>query len=121
MNPKAIIEVTEISYSDPQAIEFNYGTGNMPVSRSYGNVEPQASITISMKEFNKITALAIDGRIQNIPDFPIGINYAPEGQDFRRDRLTLCRFKGGDISTSQGDTTVYVKLDLSVANILYNV
>jgi len=116
-----IIEVTEISYSDPQAIEFNYGTGNLPVSRSFGNVEPAGSITISLKEFNKITALAVDGRIQNIPDFPIGVNYAPEGQDFRRDRLTLCRFKGGDISTSQGDTNTYVTLELSIANILYNV
>lgn len=116
-----IIEVTEISYADPQAIDFNYGTGNLPVSRSYGNVEPTASITISMKEFNKITSLALDGRIQNIPDFPIGVNYAPEGQDFRRDRLTLCRFKGADVSTSQGDSNVYVTLELSVANIQYNV
>ena len=116
-----IIEVTEISYSDPQSIEFNYGTGNEPVSRSFGNIEPQASITISMKEFNKILALAPLGRIQNIPDFPVGINYSPEGGDFRRDRLSLCRFKGADISTSQGDTNTYVSLELSVAKIEYGV
>jgi hypothetical protein len=116
-----IVEVTEISYSDPQSIEFNYGTGNMPLSRSFGNVEPQASITVAMKEYTKIQALAPLGKIQNIPDFPIGVNYAPEGGDFRRDRLNLCRFKGTDISTSQGDTNTYVTLELSVPSIDYGV
>ena len=116
-----IVEVTEIAYAKPQDIEFNYGTGNQPVSRSFGNVNPSASITVSMKEFNKLVALAPLGDIQNIPDFPIGVNYQPEGQDFRRDRLELCRFKGPDISTSQGDTNTYVTLELSVPQILFNV
>lgn len=116
-----IVEVTEISYSDPQNIEFNYGTGNEPVSRSYGNVEPQASITVAMKEFDRIKNLSPSGRIQDIPDFPIGVNYAPEGGDFRRDQLLFCRFKGADVSASQGDTNTYVTLELSVARINYNV
>lgn len=114
-----IVEVTEINYSAVQNITLNYGTGNQPTSRSYGNVEPVASITISMKEFNNIVALAPLGRIQDIPDFPIGVNYSPEGQDFRRDLLTLCRFKGADISSSQGNTNTYVTLELSVADIIF--
>jgi hypothetical protein len=116
-----IVEVTEIAYSDPQSIEFNYGTGNEPVSRSYGNVEPTASITVAMKEFEKIKSLSPTGRIQDIPDFPIGVNYSPEGQDFRRDQLLFCRFKGADVSSSQGNTNTYVTLEISVARILYNV
>lgn len=116
-----IIEVTEISYSSMQDIEKNFGTGNEATSRSFGAINHEASITISMKEFNAIVAVAPLGLIQNIPDFPIGVNYSPEGQDFRRDSLQLCRFKGADISSSQGNTNVYVTLELSVGQILYGV
>jgi hypothetical protein len=116
-----IIEVTEISYSSLQDIEKNFGTGNQATSRSFGQINHEGSITIAMKEYNKIVALAPLGQIQNIPDFPIGVNYSPEGQDFRRDALSLCRFKGTDISSSQGDTNVYVTLELSVGDIAYGV
>lgn len=116
-----IVEVTEISYSDPQDIELNYGTGNEPTSRSFGNINPQGSITIAMKEFNTIVALAPGGRIQNLPEFPIGVNYSPENQDFRRDSLQLCKFKGPDVSSSQGSTNTYVTLELSVGKIIYGV
>ena len=117
-----IIEVTEISYSSVQAIEKNFGTGNEATSRSFGATEHEASITISMKEFNKIVAIGLPlGGIQNIPDFPIGINYRTGKSDFRRDSLQLCVFKGPDISSSQGNTSTEVTLALSVGQILYGV
>lgn len=116
-----IIEVTDISYSDPQEMTLNYGTGNQPTSRGFGAVQPTASITISKKELDKIRAAAPGGRIQNIPDFPIGINYLPESGEFTRDRLNRCRFKGQDVSSSQGNSNVLITLELSVVSVDYGV
>jgi hypothetical protein len=116
-----IIEVTEINYSESQAIDFNYGTGNQPVSRAFGNNEPSASITVSRKEFNKIHSLAPAGKIQNIPAFPIGVGMSPEDGDYVRDRLSLCKFKGVDTSSSQGNTNNYITLEISTPQIDFNV
>lgn len=114
-----VIEVTEISYSDMQEITNNYGTGNQPTSRGFGVIDPIASITIAKKEFDRIRLAAPNGKIQNIPDFPVGINYATEDGDFTRDRLNRCRFKGQDVSSSQGNSAIYVTLELAVASIDY--
>lgn len=116
-----LVEVTEISYSDPQEITLNYGTGNEPTSRGFGVVQPTASITMSKKELDKIRAVAPNGKIQNIPDFPVGINYLTESGEFTRDRLNKCRFKGQDVSSSQGNSNVLITLELSVVSIDYGI
>lgn len=116
-----VIEVTEISYADPQQMTLNYGTGNEPTSVGFGVVEPVASITVAKKEFDKIVAAAPNGKIQNISFFPIGINFLTEAAEFTRDRLNNCRFKGKDFSSSQGNSNVYVTLELLVSSIDYAV
>lgn len=116
-----VIEVTEISYSDNQNMTLNYGTGNEPTSVGFGTIEPVASITVAKKEFDKIRAAAPNGKIQNISFFPIGINYLTEAADFTRDRLNNCRFKGQDVSSSQGNANVYITLELLVTSIDYGV
>jgi hypothetical protein len=114
-----IIEVTEINYSDTQDVELNYGTGNEPTSRGFGNVNPTASITISKKEYDRVRAVAPGGRIQNIPEFPVGINYTTEAGEFTRDRLNRAKFKGADQSSSQNDSNIMVTLELSIASITW--
>lgn len=114
-----IVEVSEIAYSDVQDITLNYGTGNQPTSRGFGNINPTGSITIAKKEFDKIREAAPDGKIQNISDFPIGVNYLTEAGDFTRDRLLNCRFVGADISSSQNNSRVEVTLELSIAAIQF--
>lgn len=114
-----IVEITEISYSDMQDITLNYGTGNHPTSRGFGNINPTASITVAKKEVDRLRAAAPQGKIQNIPDFPIRINYLPESGEFTSDKLKRCRFKGQDVSSSQNNSNIYVTLELSVAEIEY--
>jgi len=116
-----IVEVSEISYADPQEMTLNYGTGNNPTSVGFGAVQPTASITIAKKELDKIRAVAPGGKIQNIPFFPIGVSYATDQGDYTRDRLNLCKFKGPDISSSQGNSRVDVTLELLVTSIDYGV
>lgn len=116
-----LIEVTEISYSDTQQMTLNYGTGNEPTSVGFGAIEPVASITVAKKEFDKIRSAAPNGKIQNIASFPVGVNYTTEAGEFTRDRINGCRFKGQDVSSSQGNSNIYVTLELLTTGIDYGV
>ena len=114
-----VIGVTNIKYSDPQAITLNYGTGQHPVSRAFGTIEPQGSITLTMKEVQRLSAAAPLGRIQNIPDFDIGVNFITEAGDFTRHRLVRCRFMGRSTDSSVNNTQIEEELTLSIVEIKY--
>lgn len=114
-----VIGVTSITYSDMQDIDLNYGTGQMPVSRGFGAIKPEGSITLTMKEIQRLSAAAPQGRIQNIPDFDIGVNFITEAGDFTRHRLVRCRFKGRNTNSSVNNTQIEEELQLSIVEIKY--
>jgi hypothetical protein len=116
-----VVGVTAIDYSDPQEINLNHGTGTLPISRGFGPVNPQASITLTMKEVQRLSAVAPGGRIQNIPDFDIGVNYITEAGDFTRHKLVRCRFKGRNPNSQVNNSQIEEKIELSVADIRYTV
>lgn len=114
-----VIGVTGIDYSDPQEVTLNHSTGTKPTSRGFGPVTPQGSITLTMKEVQRLSAAAPGGRIQNIPDFDIGVNYITEAGDFVRHRLVRCRFKGRNPNSQVNNSQIEEQLELSVADINY--
>lgn len=114
-----VVGVTNIDYSDMQEITLNHGTGTLPVSRGFGPVTFEATITLTMKEVQRLSNVAPLGRIQNIPDFDIGINYVTEAGDFVRHRLVKCRFKGRNPNTQVNNSQIEEELELSVADIKY--
>lgn len=115
-----VIGVTAIDYSDPQDMTLNYGTGNVPISRGYGPVKPQASITLTLKEVQRLTAAAPFGKLQNIPDFDIGVNYLTEAGDYFRHKIQKARFMGRNPNSAVGNSQIEEKLDLSIVGIDYN-
>lgn len=114
-----IVGVLAISYADPQAIELNYGAGNKPVSVGFGKIEPTGSVTLEMHEVEKLTEVAPNGRIQNIPFFDIGVNYATEDGKFARHRLVQCRFKGRAVDGAVDNTQLSEVLELLVSDVDY--
>lgn len=114
-----IVGITAIEYSDPQAIELNYGTGNLPVSRGFGTIKFEGRITMTMKEIQRITDVAPNGRIQNIPDFDIGVNYVTEAGDFVRHKLKACRFKGRNPNSAVDNNQIEEAIELSIIDIDY--
>jgi len=115
-----VIGITSIDYSDPQNIELNYGTGNLPISRGFGTIKFEGKITMTMKEVQRLTKVAPLGRLQNIPDFDIGVNFLTEAGDFTRHKLCKCRFKGRGVSSTVDNTQIEESLELSIINIEYN-
>lgn len=114
-----VIGVTAIKYSDPQEMTLNYGTGQHPVSRGFGTIQPQGSITLTLKEIQRLSAASPQGRIQNIPDFDIGVNFITEAGDFSRHRLVRCRFKGRNTDSAVNNSQIEEELELSIVEIKY--
>lgn len=114
-----IIGITAISYSDKQEITLNHATGQHPVSRGFGPIMPEASITMTTKEVQRLSNAAPFGRIQNIPDFDIGVNYITEAGDFVRHKLVRCRFKGRNPNSQVNNSQIEEELELSVVEIKY--
>jgi len=121
-----IIGVTSIEYAQMQTIEGNYSTGHLPTSVGYGNVEPSATLTVTMEEYERMLALpgVIDGMIQNIPKFDVRVNYVRQDTSGNfpilvSHRLIWCQFKGPRISSSNNNTQIEVPLEMFVAKISY--
>ena len=48
-----IVGITEISYKEMQEKKDNYGQGKYPVSRGYGKIETEGSITLLLYTWRK--------------------------------------------------------------------
>lgn len=114
-----VVGVTAISYSDLQEITGNHATGQHYTSVGFGPFNPEGSITLTLKEVQRISNAAPNGRIQNIPFFDIGINFITEQGDFTRHRLIKCRFQGRAPSSAVNNTQIEEELQLFIADINY--
>lgn len=109
--------VTAIDYSEEQEIQNNYGIGNNPVSRGYGAIKPEASITMHMAEVEQLQALTDTGRIQEIPEFDIVVSYLPENGNIVTHTLHNCRFKTNKRDVKQGDMELTTQINLVISHI----
>lgn len=112
--------ITEISYSRKQTKENNYGVGVDPVSRGYGNVENEASISIYRDEWQRIIAAAPNKDPLSIKPFDIQVLFGGSSVQFAQDTLKACEFMNDPFEAKQGDSKFIVKLDLVVGLIQHN-
>lgn len=115
-----VVGVTSIDYRDMQEITANHGTGHLPVSVGIGAVSFEGTITLTMKEVQRLTTSAPNGRIQNIPLFDIRVNYLTEAGDIISHRLKSCKFKGRNPNSAVNNTQIEEALELFIADIDYN-
>lgn len=114
-----VVGVTAINYKDMQQVENNYGTGQLPMSVGFGAVTFEASITLSMKEVQRLSNAAPNGRIQNFPFFDIRVNYVTEAGDFVSHKLKKCRFKGRNPNSQTNNNIIEEQLELNIVDIDY--
>lgn len=113
--------ITSVSYSDSQEMENNYGAGNMPTSRGYGNYTAEASVSLTMEEVEKIQAAVPSGRLQDLPEFDLGISFVhPETARIVNHTVRNCKFKGNSRELNQNDKQFVVELELLVSHIEWN-
>jgi hypothetical protein len=109
--------VSAISYNEEQEMTDNYGAGNRPVSRGYGRITTEGSVTLHMEEVEAIQAAVSTGRLQDIPEFDVVVAYLPEGGNIVTHTLKNCRFKNNGREVSEGDMAINVEIPLQISHI----
>lgn len=115
-----IVGITAISYGDEQEIEDNFGAGTYAVSRGFGPIKAEASITLMAEEDELIIEKAPDGIVQNIPEFDIVVAFIRSGSArLITHTIKNCRFMGNKREVSQGDKVIEVEHALVTSHILW--
>lgn len=109
-----VVGITEVNFNNKQKKENNYGAGVNPVSRGYGNVEPEADITIYWDEWIKIIDASPDKNPLNIAPFDIQILFGGSSVNFKQVNLRSCEFLEDPFQAKQGDNKLVVKIPLIV-------
>lgn len=109
-----VVGITEVNFNNKQKKENNYGAGINPVSRGYGNVEPEADITIYWDEWIKIIDASPDKNPLNIAPFDIQILFGGSSVNFKQVNLRSCEFLEDPFQAKQGDNKLVVKIPLIV-------
>ena len=118
---QTIVGITALSYEDMQEKVNNWGAGTMPVSRGYGKYEAKGSVTLEMKELERIqAALSPGGRIQDIAPFPIISSFVNPSNQLVTHTLHNCEFTGNKRDMKTGDTNVEVELELIISHISWS-
>jgi len=109
-----VIGITDIEYSRKMKKENNYGYGQDPISRGYGNRDYDGSITLYWDEWRRIIAAAPTFDPLAIAPFPIQVLFGSSALNFKQDTLRSCEFLDDPFTAKQGDTKLLVKLPLII-------
>lgn len=112
-----VVGITKIDYNRKQKKDNNYGFGQQPVSRGYGNYEYEGSIELYIDEWKRIIAASPDRDPLSIGPFDIQVVYGGNRVTADRDILRSTEFMEDPLSASQGDTKLLVKIPLIIASI----
>jgi hypothetical protein len=114
----AILGFTKIKYGQKQKKENNYGAGSIPISRGYGNYEPEASIEIYQDEWRQIIAAAPNRDPLQIGIFNIQVLFGQINQlSVGQDNLLACEFTNDEMAANQGDTKLLVTIPLIIGQV----
>jgi hypothetical protein len=112
-----VVGITKIEYKAKQKKENNYGFGNEPINRGYGNKEYEGKITLYKDEWNAILAAAPGRDPLAIGYFDIQVVFSGNGITSNVDILHACEFTEDPFTVGQGDTKVMIELPLIIAKV----
>jgi hypothetical protein len=112
-----IAGVTAISFSETlDEMKGVTGAGRDFVSYTNGKLKKDGSITLLYEEVANIEDIAPNGKLYDIPLFPITVSFT-DPTLITRSYVITAKFKGLKFETKDGDPTTPVVLDLFVASI----
>lgn len=115
-----VFGITKIKYGQKQKKENNYGQGSLPISRGYGNYEPEASIELYQDEWRNIIAAAPNRNPLQIAPFNIQVLFGQiNGLSVGQDNLLACEFTNDEMSANQGDTKLLVPIPLIIGQVAH--
>lgn len=112
-----VVGITKIDYKRKQKKENNYGFGQQPISRGYGNYEYEGSIELYLEEWKAIIAAAPSRDPLLIAPFDIQVVYGGSRVVADKDVLRSVEFMEDPLGTNQGDQKILVNIPLIIASI----
>lgn len=112
-----VIGITKISYKRAQKKENNYGWGQEPVSRGYGNKEYEGSLELYTDEWKRIIAASPNRDPTAIPWFDIPVVFGGTRLLPDKDILRAVEFLEDPLEANQGDTKLLVTVPLIIGKI----
>jgi hypothetical protein len=114
LNGVVINHITGVNYSVVQEKSNEYGIGSQPISRGYGNVVYEGSITISFKELlalRRAASLLGYNSITELPVFNMVVSFTPPTEALlTTDILYDIDFLEDNFSISDGDMETYIDI-----------
>ncbi len=115
---REVIGIIGVKYSDKQDMQNNYGQGNYAVSRGYGKITCEASLTLEMAEVEALQLVAPNGRLQEIPEFDIPVSYVDDTTLLLVSHtIKNCRFMENTRDAKMQDMSIEIELPLLVSHI----
>lgn len=114
-----VVGITKIEYKKKANKANNYGAGQEPVSRGYGNNEYEASIEIYQDEWRKIIALSPVKDPTQIPPFEVQVVFGGSRLTTQTDILQMAEFPEDAFTAGQGDTKLLINIPLIIGGILH--
>lgn len=112
--------IVELEYDDEQDKDNEYGAGKYPMGQSEGNYKPKAAVSLYSEELQSLQSQLPEGiRIQDIPPFPIIVQYERNGV-VSKDIIQNASFKNNGRSVKQADGKIVTKIDLLTSHIDWN-
>lgn len=112
-----LVGIMGIKYKRKVEKKNNYGAGQQPVSRGYGNYEYDGELELYMDTYQGIIAQAPNNDPLLIPFFDIIVLFAGQGVEVKKHVLRACEFTDDEIDTKSGDTKIMVKVPLIIGGI----
>lgn len=113
--------ITKIMYKDNVQMQNEPGAGKFPVGQSEGNYTATASVTLFSEEMQALQKSLPPGtRIQDIPPFPIIVEYDRNGV-IQTDVIQNCKFMDNGREISQGDGKILHECQLLTSHIDWNI
>jgi hypothetical protein len=109
--------ITELEYDDNVDMANEQGAGKYPIGQSEMNYTAKCSITLFSEEMDALQAIVPPGlRIQDIPPFPIVIEYDRNGV-IKTDTVQNCKIMNVGRAVKQGDGKIVHKCNVLTSHI----
>jgi hypothetical protein len=97
------------------------GAGGLPVERTHGDTDFEASITFTKKEVMFIRAAAGNKPLTDIAPFNVTISYANGVDPVKTDVLYDCEFMDDMVDAAEGGEAIKVTAQMVISGIEYGV
>jgi hypothetical protein len=97
-------DIEEIKYSVKQEKKNEYGLARNPTGRSYGKVEYELEITMSMRFSEQIRAKMPKGaKLIDIPPFPMAMSFVNTAYQSIKHKISFAEFLDEGVAVKSGD------------------